>query len=159
MSNLLTTLRSNKFVSWFLALFMGLVFHHISRIIKNLLFIWIQSWDFGTSTQPGPESTLLIMTITFNFAGDFISSLIAALIYGALLVYVFQEKAFLLCLGAVVINLLLSSRMWHYRSAPDLGLQISTLIGPILAGIVFVSTVWLLIKVRKRITIGLTESL
>lgn len=152
--NLLNAIRSNKIASWFFALLMGLVFRYAYGSAKHLFSFWSRNWDFGTSTYPTPESQLLLLTVTFNIAVDFISSLMAAALCGVLLVYIFRERAGLFTLGSVFVFLLMSSRLWRFWKYPELGMQISSLVGPLLAGFVFVSTVWLLWKIRERITLG-----
>lgn len=149
---MIKTLRNNKVAAWCIALFMGLVFRYIDGIARQLIFTWCRNWDFGTSTHPTPESQFLVLTILSNFALNFASSLISSILCGGLLVYLFHGKARQLCIGSVAIFLVLSSRLWRFWKFPALGMQISSLIGPIIAGIVLASTVWLIVKLRKHIT-------
>ncbi len=152
MNTLIITLRNNKILAWLFALSMGLIFRYIYGVAKPLMSSLIQNLDFISSI---PESQFLVLTIAFNFAVDFLSSIIAALLCGAILVYLFQEKARFLCLGSVLIFLALSSRLWRFWKYPEVGMQISSLVGPILAALVFISTVWLIVKLKSRITNGL----
>ena len=159
MNNLIISFRNNKIMAWLFAFSMGLVFRYVYGIAKHVIFNWTRNLNFGSSTHPTPGSDFLVLTITFNFAVDFASSLIAAAICGAILVYVLQEQARVLCLGSVVVCLALDSRLRRFWKYPELGMQISGLMGPILTGLVFISTVWLIVKLKSRITPGSTGSL
>jgi hypothetical protein len=156
MNNLITTLRNNQIVAWLIALSMGLIFRYVYGIAKHSISALIQNMDVISSI---PESQFLVLTITFNFAVDLASSLIAAMFCGALLVYVFQERACVMCLGSVVVFLAFSSRLWRFWKYPEVGMQISSLIGPLLAGLIFISTVFLIVKLKSRITPGSTGPL
>ena len=154
MNEIISTIRKNTVASWGAALFMGLVFRYVDAIARNQIFNWCRNWDFGSSTQPTPESQFLALTITFNLTLNLASSLIASVLCGGLLVYVFQERASRLSVGSLVVFFALSSRIWRFWKFPEVGMQISSLMGPIVAGIIFVLTVFLLGKVRRRITSG-----
>jgi hypothetical protein len=95
-----------------------------------------------------------VLTIVFNLGIALASSLLASVLCGGALVYVLQEKASRLCVGSIVIFLTLSPRVWQFWIFPELGMQISSLTGPIVAGTAFFLTVLLLEKVRRRITLG-----
>lgn len=154
MKTLINAIRKDNVASWAFALLIGLIFRYADGILRHQLFIWCRNWDFGSSTQPTPESQFLVLTIVFNLALNLTSSLIVSVFCGGVLVYVLQEKATRLCLGSAAIFLVLSSRVWRFWKFPELGMQISSLMGPIVAGIIFVLTVMLLEKVRRRITSG-----
>jgi hypothetical protein len=100
------------------------------------------------------------LIVAINFGINLSASFLTGLIFGALLIYVFKDKALFFSLGSVAIYFLFSYKAWcFFWEAPDLGTQISMLMGPILVSIVFVTTVSLLVKVRERITPGSTGSL
>ena len=152
MNDLINKVRNNKVASWGLALFVGLIFRYADGILRNQIFLLCRSWDFGTSTHPTPDSQFLALTIVFNLALVLVSSLIASAPCGGVLVYIFQEKASKLCLGSIAVFLALSSRAWRFWTFPELGMQISSLMGPLVAGAIFFLTVLLLVKVSGRIT-------
>ena len=159
MDNLLKVLRNSKTASWTFALLMGLCFRYVYGSAKHLIGFWSQKWNLVPSTYPTSESQILFLTITFNFIVDLTSSLMAAALCGWILVYFFQERTRVLVLGSALVLLALDSRLWRFWEYPELGMQISGLIGPLLAALVFVTTVCLLQKIRNRITPGSTRSL
>lgn len=159
MNNVLISIRQNKFASWGIALTTGLIFRYVFWIVKRL--IWHPNSDFLSSfVNTISNSQLVCLTVALSFGINLSASFLAALICGTFLIYVVQNKAFFFSLGSVAIYFLLSYKAWcFFWKAPDLGTQISMLMGPILVSIVFVSTVWLLVKVKERITPGSTGSL
>ncbi len=159
MHNLVKVLRNSKIASWTFALLMGLFFRYVYGISKHLIGFWSQMLDLVTSTYPTYEPPMLLWIITFNIIVDLTSSLIAAGLCGWILVYIFQERARVLVLGSALVFLALDSRLRRFWKYPELGMQISGLIGPLLAALVFVTTVWLLQKIRNRITPRSTGSL
>ena len=158
MNNLPDNIRTNKVASWGFALFMGLIFRYVYGIVKTFTSHQIRDY-FTYLANTIPESQLVYLTVLFNFIIDFAGAFTAALICGALLVYFLQDKSILFSLGSVVTYLALSHRIFYFWKAPDLGMQISSLIGPILAALIFVSIVWFLVRIKKRITPGSTGSL
>jgi hypothetical protein len=142
------TIRKNKIVSWCFAVCTGLILHYIYGFSKNLL--WNRNFDFAALDGSMSKLQILLFTIGLNFVVDFTSSLIAAIICGALFVYVLQKKALFFSIPAVATFLTLSSRLWRFWKAPDLAMQISALMGPIWAGLVFASSVWLFLKILNR---------
>ena len=146
--NLIITIRKNKVASWCFAFCMGLIFRYIYGSAKN--FLWNRNFDFLALSGSTSKSQMLFLTIVLNFVVDFTSSLIAAVICGALLIYVIEKKALFFSIPAIATFLALSSRLWRFWKAPDLGMQISTLMGPLLAGLIFAGTIWLFLKILNR---------
>jgi len=158
MNKKIETLRSNKIAAWLFALSMGLVFRYIYGVTKNSIFAGVRSY-FASSSTTTPEIDNVLFIIKFNFSIDLASSFIAAMVCGAFLVYIFREKTMTFCLGSVLVFLVSSSRLWRFWKYPELAMQISSLIGPLIAGLVFIFTTWLVQKLIRRITKGSTGSL
>ena len=146
-TKLLISVRKNKFASWFFAFFIGLSFRYIYGIIKNVL--WNRSLDFFALNPSASKLHILAWTVALNFVVDFTSSTVAAILCGSIMVYVLEKKAVFFTIPAIALFLALSARLWFFWRAPDLGMQISTLMGPILACLVFASTTWLILKIKK----------
>jgi hypothetical protein len=150
---LLAVIKTYKIASWCFALFVGFLFRYSYGFAKDAIWskrnLSFMSWPI----DPFSESQLLFFTVVLNFIVDLTSSLIPALICGALLVYVFQKRAIIFSLWSAGMFLVLSYRFWLFWKAPNLGLQISTLMGPILSVLVLLSATWLLSKIRNRISI------
>jgi len=153
MNNIIETLRTNKIAAWLFALSMGLVFRYIYGVAKNSIFAGVRSY-FTSSSTTTPEIENVLFIIKFNFSIDLASSFIAAVVCGSLLVYIFREKAMTFCLGSVLVFLVSSSRLWRFWKYPELAMQISSLIGPLIAGLIFLLTTWLVKKLIRRITSG-----
>lgn len=146
-TKLLISFRKNKFASWCFAFFIGFSFRYIYGIIKNVL--WNRSLDFFTLNPSTSKLQILAWTVALNFVVDFTSSLVAAIICGSIMIYVLEDKAFFFTIPAIALFLALSARLWRFWQAPDLGMQISTLMGPILACLVFAGATWLILKIKN----------
>jgi hypothetical protein len=101
---------------------------------------------------------IALITVMLNFFVDLSSSLIPALLCGIILIYVFQKRALFFSIGSSAIFLALSSMLGRFWKAPDIGMQISALMGPILSVLVLVSSIWLLLKSKNRITTPSTQT-
>ena len=144
-------LRENKAASWAIALFLGVIFRYPFGIAKHYIATAAQKLDF---IQTLPQSQMVAFMIIFNFAVDFASSLIAAVICGSFLVYIFKERAKLFSIVTALVIVGLDSRLRRFWLYPDVGMQISGLIGPLLKGLVFAGTVWSMGTIKARITSG-----
>jgi hypothetical protein len=143
---MIALIRKNKLISWCYAFCIGLIFRFILGHVNHLLFNL--SFDFISlrASTIKSEVVILILTICLNIISTSISALISAIISGYLLFYVFRKEAFYYSLPALAIFLALNSRLWNFWKAPDLGTQISALMGPFLAAFVFLAVVWLFQK-------------
>lgn len=148
MYNLIAKIRENKVASWCFAFCIGLGFRYIYGFIKNLL--WNSNLGFLAFSGSTSKSQMLFLTILLNFVVEFTSSSIAALICGAVLIYVLKKKALIFSIPVIVVFLALSFRLWNFWKAPGIGLQISILMGPILASLIFAGTTWLFLKIFIR---------
>jgi len=159
MNGLITSIRKNKSRSWFFALSVGILFRFLYALAKN--GIWnssagrklanlIAKIDTSSSSefQIDTSSGLLML----NFIAELSSAVIPALICGALLIRIFQEKASLFTIGAIASFLVLDSRLWRYWNDPNVspGFKIVGFAAPLLVGLVLESTVWLLLKKQDR---------
>lgn len=156
MNKKIENLRANKVVAWLFALSMGLVFRYIYGIVKNSIFAGVRRYFESSSSTP-PEVNNVLFIIKFNFSIDLASSFIAAVVCGALLVYIYREKSMSFCLGSVVVFLVSSSRLWRFWKYPELEMQISGLIGPLLAGLMLIFATWVILKISQRIRNSPTE--
>ena len=143
-------------MAWLFAMTIGLVFRYIYGLAKNSIFAGVRRY-FESSSTTQPEIDNVLFIITFNFCIDLASSFIAAVVCGALLVYIYREKSMTFCLGSVLVFLVSSSRLWRFWKYPELEMQISSLIGPLLAGMVFIFATWIVLKISQRITNRPTE--
>jgi cation diffusion facilitator family transporter len=159
MNYLLNTLRTNKVASLGIALLIGLIFHNVYGIAKHIIFTWTQHFDFGSLSRLPPESQSLTLALAFNLAIDLASSLITAAFCGVLLVYIFRIKARILCPVSIAVFLSLNANVWSFWKYPELGMRIGSLMEPIMAGLVFVSVVLLMVKMKNRLTLASRESL
>lgn len=145
---MIALIRKNKLLSWCFAFCMGLIFLLILEYVKNLL--WNRSFDFISLSASTPKLQLFILTIFLNFITDLTSSLIAAIIPGYLLFYIFGKKAFYYSLLSIVIFLTLSIWLRRFWKAPDIGMQISALMGPVLSALILIGIIWLFAKMTKH---------
>ena len=120
MNKKIETLRTNNIVAWLFAVSMGLLFRYIYGVAKNSILAGVRSY-FASSSTTTPEIDNVFFIIKFNFAIDLASSFIAALVCGALLVYIFREKAMTFCLGSILVFLVSSSRLWRFWKYPETG--------------------------------------
>jgi hypothetical protein len=148
---------SNRNAAWLFSILIGLLFKYAYGFVKNL---WAHSilsvLDYAASLME-PLSNLnsvknVLITIGVNLLTDLPAAFIASLICSALMIYVLRKQRLLYSLGAVASFFLLYSRRWHFRNAPDLGVQISAFIAPFLIAAVFIFSVWLLIKFQFKRT-------
>ena len=157
LDELVSFIRNNKILSWCFAFLLGIVYRYGFGIAKDV--IWKnRNLSFITELiEPLSESQLLFFGIAFNLLVDFTSVLLPALICGALLIYVFNKRAFLFSAGTVAAFLALRSMLWNFWKYPDIGAQISAFISPILAAFILIASVWLLLKIRHRLKIATTD--
>lgn len=139
-------LRTNSKAGWLFALSMGLIFSYIYGLAKNLLVAWIRTY-FDALTVLDIDDAYFIIKI--NFSIDLVSSSIAAVVCGALLVHIFKEKAVAFCLGSILVFLMSSSRLWGFWKYPELAMQISGLLGPLTAALVFMIATCLILKLSR----------
>jgi len=143
-------IRNNKFASWCVAFCMGILFRYIYGLAKNL---WDSNMIYLSFSDSTTKLQIFFLTLVLNLIVEITSSLVPAILCGLLLIYIFQKKALFFSIPAIAIFLVLSSRLYRFWQAPDLGMQISALVGPILSGIVFALTVWLLLRLLlKKVT-------
>lgn len=149
MNDLIKTIRGNKYFSLCFALFLGFVFRYSYGIAKNV--IWAnRKLDFISGlVDPSSAMQMTILTIILNFIVNLSSSLVPALICGIILIYVFQKKALLFSMVSAAMFLALSSGLWRFWKAPDIGMKISTLMGPILSVLILVISIWLVFKIKN----------
>jgi len=146
-------IRNNQKASWIFSLLVGIIFYFANGFTKN---IWARSiWHFmeyvASIMDPlsNPNSVKVVfITIGVNVLTDLPAAFIASLLCAALMIYVLRKQLLRYSLGVVVSFFLLYLRKWHFRNAPDLGVQISAIIGPFLVVFVFIFTLWLLIKLQ-----------
>ena len=148
MHDVILRIRHNKVASLCFALFAGLSFRYVYGLVKNLL--WNRNLDFLAFPASTSKSQMLFLTLVLNFIVEFTSSLIAAVICGAVLIYVLQNKAFVFSIPVIAVFLALSSRLWTFWEAPAVSVQISILMGPLLAGLTFAGTIWVFLKILNR---------
>lgn len=156
MNKSIENLRANNVVAWLFAMSMGLVFRYIYGVSKNSIFAGVRRYFESTSTTP-PEVDNVLFVIKFNSSIDLASSFIAAVVCGSLLVYIYREKSMTFCLGSVLVFLASSSRLWRFWKYPELEMQISSLIGPLLAGFILIFATWIILKISHRRTNRPTE--
>ena len=150
MNDLIKAIRENKYFSLCFALFIGFLFRYSYGIAKDV--IWAnRKLDFIAGlVDPSSALQMTILTIILNFFVTLSSSLVPALLCGIILVYVFQKKALLFSMVAAAMFLALSSGLWRFWKAPDIGMKISALMGPILSVLVLVIFIWLVFKIRNQ---------
>jgi len=139
-------IRNNRFISYFYAFCIGVIFRFTLGYINHVLFNW--SFNYISLRVSSIKSGLhiLILTLLLNIVSESISALIAAIISGYFLYYAFRKRAFYYSLPALAIFLALNSRLWNFWKAPDLGTQLSALIVPFLAAFIFLIVIRLFIK-------------
>ncbi len=151
MTDLTKSIRDNRYFSLCFALVIGFIFRYSYGIAKDV--IWAnRKLDFIAGlVDPSSVMQMTILAITMNILVELSSSLLPALLCGIILIYIFQKRAFLFSLASAAIFLALSTRLWRFWKAPDIGMQISTLMGPILSVLVLVTSVWLVQnQIKKR---------
>lgn len=149
MNDIIKSIQQNKQYSWAFALLLGVLYRYGYGIVKDL--IWAnRKLNFITEIiDPNSKTQLFFLTVGVNFTVDLSSVMLPALICGAVLIYIFHAKARLFSLAAVIPFLVFSRRAWYFWEAPDLGLQISVLLAPLLGVIVLFAFVFLKTKNEK----------
>jgi hypothetical protein len=145
--------RNNQKASWIFSLLVGVTFSFAYGVAKN---IWAHSiWrvmEYAASLMElGSDFNsvkVIFITIGVNLLTDLPAAFIASLFCSALMIYVLRTQRLLYSLGVVAAFFLLYLRGWHFRNAPDLGVQISAFMAPFLIVFVFIFTFWLLIKLQ-----------
>jgi len=145
--------RNNQKATWIFSLLIGVIFYFAYGFAKNLWAYSILHVLEYVASLMEPLSNLnsvknVFITIGVNVLADLPAAFIASLFCAALMIFVLREQRLQYSLGAVVSFFLLYLRGWHFRNAPDLGIQISAFIGPFLVMFVFIFTYWLIIKIR-----------
>ncbi len=148
---------NNRTASWLFSILIGVLFKYAYGFVKNLWAYSILSvLDYAASLME-PLSNLnsvknILITIGVNLLTDLPAAFVASLFCATILLYVLRQQRSRYALGAVASFFLLYSIRWHFRNAPDLGVQISAFIAPFLIAAVFVFSVWLLIKFQFKRT-------
>jgi hypothetical protein len=156
--NLIRLIRENKYVSWCFAMVVGFLYRYSYGLAKDGIWANRKLNFIAGLVDPFSKIQMTLLTVTLNFFVDLSSSIIPAMLCGIILIYVFHEKSFLFGLGSAAMFLVLSSRLWRFWQAPNIGMQISTLIGPVLSVLVLIFAIWILLKYRKRITPPSTQT-
>ncbi len=148
---------SNRNASWLFSIFIGVLFKYAYGLFKNLWAYSIVSVLEYAASLMEPLSNLnsvmnVLITIGVNLLTDLPAAFVASLFCATLMLYVLRKQRLLYALGAVAPFFLLYSIRWHFRNAPDLGVQISAFIAPFLIAAVFVFSVWLLDKFQFKRT-------
>ena len=146
--NIIKLIRDNKLLTLGFALCVGLFYHFSFGLIKNYLLL--SFFNFISHVFLTCELEAVVLTLSINLIIDLISSLIAAILPGALFVYIIRRQVFFYSLISITVFLTLNSRLWKFWKAPDLGMQISALLGPILAALIFVGSIWLFFKINNH---------
>ena len=148
--HLIAAIRTYKVASWGFALFVGFLFRYSYGIAKNAIWMGKNLSFLSGLMDPFSETQLHFITVVLNVVTDLTSALIPAFICGGLLVYVFRKRAIILGIWSAGMFLVLSSRFWFFWEAPNLGLQISILMGPIISILVLVSAIVVILKMTNR---------
>jgi hypothetical protein len=109
---------------------------NLSRLIQHLL-TWI---------NPRTEFQHFIFFVSLNIVVAFTSSLLGSVLFGLLLVRLFRDRAMLYGLGYSCIYLLLTFPYRRLVNAPDLSLQVSVLIMPIVASLTLLLSILIIRK-------------
>ncbi len=109
---------------------------NMSRLIQNLL-TWI---------NPRTEFQNFIFFVSLNIVVAFTSSLPGSVLCGLLLVRLFRDRAMPYGLGYICIYLLLTFDYRRIVNAPDLSLQVSVLIMPIIASLTLLLSILIIRK-------------
>ena len=144
-------IRNNQKATWIFSLLVGVIFyiayvyslnfwaHSISRVIEHI------------ASQIDPSADLngikvVLITIGVNVLTKIPAAFIASLFCASLMIYVLRKRQLHYFFGTVAVYFLLVFRRWHFWNAPDIGLLISSFVGPFLVMFVYILTAWLLIK-------------
>jgi len=99
-----------------------------------------------TWINPGTEFQHFIFFVSLNIVVAFTSSLPGSVLFGLLLVRLFRDRAMLYGLGYSCIYLLLTFPYRRLVNAPDLSLQVSVLIVPIVASLTLLLSILIIRK-------------
>ena len=150
---LVTAIRKYKIASWCFAMCIGYLFYIFYGITKHLF--WARDLDHLYAwLNPKTKLQIFIFVVSLNILVAITSSLPAAVLCGLILVRLFGGKASLYGWGAILIVLLLQSRLLHIKYAPDLSIKISALITPLLVSITFYLGIFI-VKRKRRMREGL----
>ncbi len=150
-------IRNNQKATWIFSLLVGIIFyvayayskkiwaHSISRFIEHIASL------IDPAANLNSIKVVLIM-IGVNVITDVPAAFIASLFCALLMIYVLRKRQLHYFLGSVAALFLLYVRKWHFWNAPDIGLLISSFMGPFLVEFIFTLTAWLLIKFRFKRT-------
>jgi hypothetical protein len=146
---LIDGIRKYKIASWAFALILGIIYRYGYGVAKDL--IWAnRKLNFITEiVDPNSNTQQFFLIVGLNFTVDLSSVILPALICASVLIYIFHTRARLLSLPAVFPFLVFSRRACHFWEAPDLGLQISVLFGPILGVVVLLAVVFMRTRINK----------
>jgi hypothetical protein len=145
-------IRSNQKASWVFSLIVGALFYFVYILFKN---IWAHTithlLDYMASLVDF-SSTVNVISITIgaNVITDVPAAFIASLFCAGLLIYILRKQQLRYSLGAASSFFLLDVRHWHFWKAPDIGLMISSFIGPFLVAFIFIASAWLLVKFHMQ---------
>lgn len=153
---ILALANKNQKAVWFFSLIIGVFFYFVYLSAKNLWATCIWNYkDFVLSLiKPDSNANIIIFTITLNMITDIPAALFASIFCGTLMIYVLRKQRLSRYLGAIISFFLLDLSRWHFWNAPDIGVLVSSFLGPFLASSVFIFTVWLLVKFRVLYRIG-----
>jgi hypothetical protein len=142
-------IKNNTFLSWLWAVILGLVFYISYGVFKKLLW----SWDlnrFVDWIDPATDDNLLMLTIILNAIVDSTSALPAAILSAILLVKFVSQKELIFGMASLLLYVVLDSRLWRFASAPNLGMQISSVMGPIIAGAILMFSILIFARFKKE---------
>ncbi len=150
--NAIDNIRNNQKASWGFSLLVGVLFYFVYIVCKNIWAHTIRHFLEYMASLIDFSSTVNVVSITIgaNIITDVPAAFIASLFCAGLLIYVLRKQQLRYSLGAAASFFLLDVRRWHFWKAPDLGLMISSFIGPFLVISVFILTMRLLIKLNTH---------
>ncbi len=151
-NNTVAYIRASEKASWVFSLIVGVLFYFVYILFKNtwahtvrhFLEYMASLMDFSSSVK------VAFITIGVNFITDAPPAFIASLFCGGLLIYMLRKPQLRYSLGAAMSFFLLDVRRWHFWNAPDLGLMISSFIGPFMAAFIFIASTSLLVTFRAE---------
>ncbi len=134
------------------SLLVGVLFYFVYILFKNIWAHTIRRFLEYMASLIDFSSTVNVVSITIgvNVITDVPAAFIASLFCAGLLIYVLRKQQLRYSLGAAASFFLFDVRRWHFWNAPDIGVMISSFIGPFLVAFVFIASVWLLVKFRTQ---------
>ena len=135
----------NRFMSSLIAVLIGIFFYLGYSFSKHLLWSWNLN-NLLTWINPKTNFQYFIFFVSLNIIVAITSSLPAAVLCGVILVKLFKDKALLYGWVSILIVLLLQSRLWNIKKAPDLSVKISAISTPLLVGLTFFLSIFLIKK-------------